>query len=308
MNFLIPRLMPGDPASAIVQQLEQQSGGTVAPETLRSLHDLFGNPNANLLQQYADYLGSLARFDFGISISRFPVPVGQLLADGLPWTLLLVGSTTVLAFLIGTGLGIVAGWKPGSRLDSFLGPLSTFLGAVPYFWIALVAVWLFSLVLGWFPAGGGYDPDLYGRSGYFGSVLYHAALPAATIIFSAFSGWLLAMRNMMVTTTSEDYVLLARAKGLSSLRIMLRYSARNAMLPSLTGFALAIGHVIGGALITEIVFAYPGIGYLLYDAVAKHDYPLMQGVFLLTTLTVLLANLLADSLYAWLDPRTREGR
>ncbi|MER7503979.1 ABC transporter permease [Nonomuraea pusilla] len=307
LNFLVPRLMPGDPASVIVRQLQKQSGQSVPPESVEAIRKLLGNPRTNILQQYADYLSSLAHGDFGLSVSRFPTPVSELLAAGLPWTLLLVGSTTVLAFLLGTALGIASGWRPGSKLDAFLSPLSTFLTAVPYFWVALVALWLFGLVLGWFPLGGGYDPDLYGRPGFFGSVLYYLAMPAATIVFSSFGGWLLGMRNMMITTVGEDYVLLGKAKGLSGARIMFRYAARNAMLPTVTGFALAIGGVLGGALLTEIVFAYPGIGYLLFDAVGKRDYPLMQGVFLMTTLTVLLANLVADSIYVLIDPRTREG-
>ncbi|MEV4284434.1 ABC transporter permease [Nonomuraea bangladeshensis] len=307
LNFLIPRLMPGDPASVIVRQLQRQSGESVSPETVAAIQKLFGDPRAGLLQQYGDYLASIARLDFGLSVSRFPTPVGELLGAGLPWTLLLVGTTTVVAFLLGTGLGIAAGWKPGGRLDGFLSPMSTFLSALPYFWVALIALYVFGLVLGWFPLGGGFDPDLYGGPGFLGSVLEYLVMPAATIVFSAFGGWLLGMRNMMVTAVSEDYVLLGRAKGLSAGRVMFRYAARNALLPSVTGFAMAIGGVLGGALLTEIVFSYPGIGYLLYDAVSKRDYPLMQGVFLLTTLTVLLANFVADSVYVMIDPRTREA-
>ena len=307
LNFLIPRLMPGDPASVIVRQLQRQSGESVSPEAVAAIQKLFGDPRASLLEQYWDYLTSIARLDFGLSVSRFPTPVSELLADGLPWTLMLVGITTVVAFVLGTGLGIAAGWKPGGRLDGFLSPMSTFLTAVPYFWVALIALYVFGLVLGWFPLGGGYDPDLYGGPGFTGSVLLYMVMPAMTIIFSAFGGWLLGMRNMMITTVSEDYVLLGKAKGLSSSRVMFRYAARNALLPSVTGFAMAIGGVLGGALLTEIVFSYPGIGYLLYDAVSKRDYPLMQGVFLLTTLTVLLANFIADSVYVMIDPRTKEA-
>lgn len=307
LNFLIPRLMPGDPVSVIVRQLQKQSGESIPPEALVAIRKLFGNPREGILQQYWDYLVSIAHLDFGLSVSRFPTPVGELLGAGLPWTLMLVGATTVLAFVVGTALGIAAGWKPGSRLDGFLSPLSTFLSAVPYFWVALIALYVFGLVLGWFPLGGGYNPDLYGQPGFFGSVVYYAVMPAATIVFSSLGGWLLGMRNMMITTVSEDYVLLGKAKGLSSSRVMFKYAARNALLPTVTGFAMAIGGVLGGALLTEIVFAYPGIGYLLFDAVEKRDYPLMQGVFLLTTFTVLLANFVADSVYVLIDPRTREG-
>lgn len=307
LNFLIPRLMPGDPVSVIVQQIQRQTRDSISPEALQAIRRLFGDPRENMLKQYWDYLANLGDLNFGLSVSRFPTPVSELLGQGLPWTLMLVGTTTVIAFVVGTALGIAAGWKPGGKADGFLSPMSTFLSAVPYFWVALIALYTFGLILRWFPLGGGYNPDLWGQPGFFGSVVYYMIMPAATIVFSAFGGWLLGMRNMMITTVSEDYVLLGKAKGLSPRRVMLKYAARNALLPTVTGFAMAIGGVLGGALLTEIVFAYPGIGYLLYDAVSKRDYPLMQGVFLLTTLTVLLANFIADSVYVLVDPRTREG-
>ncbi|MFF4623169.1 ABC transporter permease [Nonomuraea jabiensis] len=308
LNFLIPRLMPGNPSLAIIEELERVSGQSLPPRTLESIQRLFGDPSANLGAQYLEYLGQLARLDLGVSIRNFPTPVSDLVWQGLPWTLLLVGSTTVVAFLIGTGLGVVAGWRAGGRFDSVVTPLTTFVSSVPYFWVALLGLWAFGFVLGWFPLASGYDPDLpVGFNAPFAlSVLHYGALPAATIVFSAFGGWLLGMRNMTVTTVREEYVLLALAKGLSPRRVMLRYAARNAMLPNFTGFALALGGVVGGALLTEIVFSYPGIGYLLYASLQQRDYPVMQGVFFLITLTVLLANLVADSVYALLDPRVRE--
>ncbi|MEO3889405.1 ABC transporter permease [Nonomuraea sp. B5E05] len=308
LNFLIPRLMPGDPSLAIIEELERVSGQSLPPRTLESIQRLFGDPSANLGSQYLDYLGQLARLDLGVSIRNFPTPVSDLVWQGLPWTLLLVGSTTVVAFLVGTGLGVIAGWRAGGRFDSIVSPLTTFVSSVPYFWVALLALWALGFLLGWFPLAGGYDPDLpVGfNAPFLLSVLHYGALPAATIVFSAFGGWLLGMRNMTVTTVREDYVLLALAKGLSPRRVMLRYAARNAMLPNFTGFALALGGVVGGALLTEIVFSYPGIGYLLFISLQQRDYPVMQGVFFLITLTVLLANLAADSVYALLDPRIRE--
>ncbi|NGN64239.1 ABC transporter permease [Streptomyces sp. A7024] len=300
--------MPGDPAAAIIEQLQSAGGQQVDVQTLEAIQRLFGNPDANLWQQYWEYLGQLATFDLGTSITYFPTPVADLVWQGLPWTMLLVGTTTVLGFLLGTGLGMVAGWRAGSRFDTLVSPLTIFVSAIPYFWMALLGLWVFSFLLGWFPLSGGYDPDLpVGFNGPFLlSVLHYGAMPAATIVFSAFGGWLLGMRNMTVTTVREDYVLLAQAKGLSPRRVLLRYAARNAMLPNLTGFAMALGGVVGGALLTEIVFSYPGIGYLMYAALRQRDYPVMQAVFFLTTMTVLLANLIADSVYALLDPRIRE--
>ena len=308
LNFVIPRLMPGDPSAAIIDQLERVSGQALPPATLVSIQGLFGNPDDSLFEQYIAYLGQLARFDLGVSIVNFPVPVADLVATGLPWPLLLVGTTTVVAFILGTALGVAAGWRAGTRFDAIVTPLTTFLSSVPYFWVALLALWFFGFILGWFPLSGGYDPNLViaPDPAFIASVLQYGALPAATIVFSAFGGWMLGMRNMTVTTVGEDYVLLAQAKGLSPARVRWRYAARNAMLPQFTGFAMALGGVVGGALLTEIVFSYPGIGYLLFSALQKRDYPVMQGVFLLVTFTVLIANLIADFVYVWLDPRVRE--
>lgn len=308
LNFLLPRLMPGDAALGIIERLERVSGQQVSPSAVESIQRLFGDPDANLVRQYFAYLGQIFRLDLGISVQSFPTPVADLLAQSLPWTVGLVGATTVLAFVLGTGLGVVAGWRAGSRFDAVVSPLTTFLSSVPYFWVALIALWAFGFLLGWFPLSGGYDPNTTGGLPYVLSMLRYGALPAATIVFSAFGGWLLGMRNMMVTTVREDYVLLAKAKGLPPRRVMLRYAARNAILPNFTGFALALGGVLGGALLTEIVFSYPGMGYLLYSALNQRDYPVMQGAFLLITIAVLVANLLADSVYALLDPRIREGR
>lgn len=307
LNFLIPRVMPGSPADAVIASL-QQKGAQLSPETIASIQKIFGQPDTGLFRQYIDYLVQLSHFNLGLSTGSYPTPVSELIGQALPWTLLLVGTTTVLAFLIGTAIGIVCGWRSGSRLDSFLSPLSTFLAAVPYFWVALFALWFFGFQLGWFPLAGGYDPNTpFGSSlAFWASTLKYGFLPAATIVLSACGGWLLGMRNMTITTTSEDYVLLARAKGLSPSRVIFRYAARNAILPQFTSFALAIGSILGGALLTETVFTYPGVGYLLYHAVSNRDYPLMQGILLMTTLAVLLANFVADSVYVLLDPRTRE--
>jgi peptide/nickel transport system permease protein len=308
LNFFIPRLMPGDPATVMIAQITQRTGQPPNPATVQSIRLLFGSPDQSLLTQYWGYLGQLLHGDLGLSISQYPVPVADLVMSALPWTLMLVGSATVFAFVIGVALGILVGWRPGRGMDTVVTPLSTVVGVVPYFWVALLAVWIFAVKLRWAPVSGGYAPDAVPGPNlpFLISALGYGALPVATIVFSAFGGWVFGQRNMMVTTLSEDYVLLARAKGLSGWAVMLRYAARNALLPSVTNFALAIGGLVGGSLLTEIVFSYPGMGFLLFDAVSNRDYPTMQAVFLLITLTVLLANFLADSLYVLLDPRTRE--
>ncbi|SDP93108.1 ABC transporter permease [Lentzea jiangxiensis] len=303
VNFLLPRLLPGDPVQAMIIKL----GGRLNSDAMASLYVLFGlDEQKSIWEQYLDYWGALFQGDLGLSFTFFPTPVADVLSQSLPWTLGLVGVTTVIAFLLGTLMGVYAGWKRGSWMDNLI-PLTTFLSSIPYFWLGLIAISLLSVTWPLFPASGGYAAGLVPEfSGEFiGSVLEHAVLPGVTIVVSSVAGWILGMRNMMVTVTAEDYVLVARAKGLTRKRIMFAYAARNAVLPSISGFALSLGFIVGGALLVEMVFSYPGLGYVLFQGIGAKDYPLMQGVFLVITLTVLVANLLADIGYLLLDPRTR---
>jgi peptide/nickel transport system permease protein len=240
---------------------------------------------------------------------RYPTPVGQLIAESLPWTLLLVGVTTILAWLIGTVWGAFLGWKPGSRSDDIVTPASTLFSSLPAFWVSMVVLWLFAFILGWFPRAGGYDPDVpFALNNFYFilSVLKYGALPAFTLVITGFAGWLFSMRNMMVTTISEDYVTLAKAKGLPERRVLFRYAARNAMLPNITNLAMSMGGIVGGVVLSEIVFTYPGIGNLLLQSIVAKDFPVMQTIFLMIVFAVLIANFIADSVYVLLDPRTRE--
>ncbi|MEV6965314.1 ABC transporter permease [Hamadaea sp. NPDC051192] len=310
LNFVIPRFMPGDPADVLIRQVQQQTGQLPPQSVIDSYRAFFGDPRKDLLGQYLDYLGNVLHGDFGLSVHFYPVPVADLIGQALPWTLLLAGTTALLGFTVGVLLGVAAGAKPGSRRDSIALPVSAFLGALPYFWIALLALYLFAYRLNWFPLQGSYDNSLEPGVNleFAASVLHYGFLPVATMVFVGFAGWLIGMRNMMVTTVTEDYVLLARAKGLPSRQVLLRYAARNAMLPSVTGLAQALGGVVGGVIVTEVVFGYPGMGGLLVTSVTAHDFPVMQAVFLLLTITTLAANFVADSVYVLLDPRTREAR
>ena len=311
VNFLIPRFMPGDPAASLMKSFQQNTGATPNAASVRAVRLFYGDPTHDLFHQYLSYWGSLAHLDFGLSTSHYPTPVSSLVAQALPWTLLLAGSTTVLGWLLGTLAGAFTGWQPGGRFDSLFTPVTTFLYSLPPFWLALLVVYVFGFSLGWFPISGGYDPNVpfqLNNLWFLLSVLRYGALPAFTLIFIGINGWSFSMRNVMVTTVSEDYVLLGRAKGLSRRRVMLRYAARNALLPNVSGLALALGSIFGGVVFAEIVFTYPGLGYLLYQAVTSHDYLLMQTIFLVITLGVLAANLIADSVYVLLDPRTREER
>lgn len=306
LNFAIPRLLPGSPVDALVSKLSTQ--GPVAPATRHSLELLLGtNTSTPLWRQYLDYLHSIATGNLGLSVTYFPTPVIDVIRSALPWTLALVGLTTLLTFAVGMALGTFAGWKRGTWVDSVI-PVTTVLQSVPYFWLALLLVYFLAVSTGVFPLSGGYDdrgtsPALTG--GFLASALYHGFLPALTIVISSIGGWILGMRNMMVSTLSEDYVVTAEAKGLSPMRVMITYAARNAALPSVTGFAISLGFVVGGAVIMEQVFSYPGIGNAFLVAVQNNDYALMQGLFLVITVAVLGANLIVDLLYVLIDPRTR---
>ena len=306
VNFIIPRLMPGNPVDLLIAKLGQR--GPVSPETRRSIEALLGTDSGQpLLAQYGDYLHNLVTGDLGLSVSFFPAPVSSIIAQTLPWTIGLIGLSTIISFVLGILLGTVAGWKRGSWLDNLI-PATTMLQSVPYFWLALILLFLFGSVLSIFPLNGGYDvfTTVPGwNAAFVGSVLYYGTLPALTIVISSVGGWMLGMRNMMVSTLSEDYLVTAEAKGLRPGRIMRTYAARNAILPSISGFAISLGFVVAGSIVTEAVFSYPGIGSALLQAVSSNDYALMQGIFLVITLSVLGANFLVDVLYAVIDPRTR---
>ena len=301
--FFIPRLMPGNPVEAVLAQLH----GTVTPATIHSLELQYGlNNPEGLWGQYLTYWDHLLHGDLGVSTSYYPSTVTSVIRSALPWTVGLVGVATIISFVLGTLLGILVAWRRGTWLDNLL-PATTFFQAAPYFFVAFLALDLFSTRLGWFPSGRAYGQlDFPGwNAAYIGDVLDHAILPAATIVLCSAAGWIVGMRNVMVTTMDEDYVLVAMAKGLVKRRVVW-YAARNAILPSVSGFSLAIGFVVSGALLTEIVFSYPGLGWILLQAVGARDYPLLQGIFLIITFAVLLANLAADSVYVFLDPRTRQ--
>jgi len=303
INFFLPRMMPGDPIERMLVRFQ----GQLSPEAVFALRKLFGEGDDNLWTQYWAYWGNIFRGDLGVSISAYPASVGSMIGQGLPWTLGLIGLCTVLSFAIGISLGMLVGWRRGSWWDGLV-PFTTFLSSIPYFWFGIIMVYLFAIILHWFPLSGGYQAGLMpGWNGDFiTSVVVYGTLPAITIVISSVGGWLLGMRNMMVTTLSEDYVLLAQAKGLKTSRVRQRYAGRNAILPSLASFAMSLGFLVGGSIVTEVVFNYPGLGYTLFQAVNQQDYPLMQGIFLVITLTVLVANLIADFVYVMLDPRTRQ--
>lgn len=303
LNFLIPRMMPGDPASVMFARFR----GQLKPEALAALKETFGLTDAPLWKQYIEYLTHALRGDLGVSLAYFPTAVTEVLGTGLLWTIFLAGGSLVIAFVVGTALGAIAAWRRGGWIDSILPPALAFLGAFPYFWLSMAALFVLGFTAGWFPLRHAYGPDVTPgwNLPFFISACQHAALPGATLVLAGLGGWLLGMRNTMIAVLGQEFVGYGHARGLSPRRVLVHYTARNAILPNLTGFGMALGFVLSGALLTEIVFSYPGQGYLLIQAVRAQDYPLMQGLFLSITLAVLLANWAVDVMTVLLDPRTR---
>jgi len=304
LDFLIPRMIPGNPVDAILSKMQ---GVTPTRATMHALDLQFGvGTSTSLWGQYTHFWNNVLHGNLGVSTANGFEPVSTVIRQALPYTLGLVGLATLISFVLGTTIGAIVAWKRGSWLDNLI-PVVTFFQAAPYFFLAFVAIDVFAIRLGWFPTSRAASPADFPAWNwtYISDVLNHAILPALTIVIASAAGWVVGMRNVMVTTMDEDYVLIAAAKGLPKRRVIW-YAARNAILPSVSGFALAIGFIVSGSLLTEIVFSYPGLGYLLLQAVSNDDYELMQGLFLIITFAVLAANLLADFVYVFLDPRTRQ--
>ena len=298
LNFIIPRLMPGDAALAMWSHIHNAT-----PAQLAALEAEFGTANQNPVVAYVQYLGNCLTLNFGVTTDQ--VPVMTKILQGLPWTIGLVGVATLIAFAMGTLLGMYGAWRRGTWTDNLLSPLLFIVTTFPVFFLGLVLLLVFGVALHWFPTNHPYStpPTLTFQSA--ADIGYHAFLPALTLVLAAAGGWIYTMRNNMIATLSEDYVRMARAKGLSSWRIMTSYSARNAILPNLTGFAMQMGFILGGSILVEYIFSYQGLGYLFYQGTTSRDLPLQQALFLLYTVAVLIFVLLADFVTAWLDPCTR---
>ena len=282
-------------------QAPRQNGAVLAAPPLAETGRLLADNRHRFSQPRPDLLGRSWSENASVS---------SLIISYLPWTLGLLVVATAVAFVAGTAVGVLMAWRRGSWVDWVL-PAATFFSALPYFFLALVLVLIFGktgTMLKWFPSLFGYD--IYGATAglnlpYVASIISHAILPAATVVIAAAAGFMLAMRNQMISTMDEDFVLVAQAKGLPARRVIW-YAARNALLPVIANFTVAISLVVAGQILVEIVFNYPGIGFHLYDALGKLDYSLVQGIFVVITLVVLAANLLADVVYVLIDPRARQ--
>ena len=305
LDFILPRLLPGDPAAAILGPM----GSRMTPEQVNALRLALGLNNAPLIQQYFTFITHVFQGDLGISYSQFPAPVTQVIATGFRWTLLLGLASLAISFVIGHLIGIFGAWRRGSAFDIVMPPLFNFIGAFPAFFLALGALFVFGMRLKWFPISHAYSDELFPAFSmdYIGSILYHLALPLTVSVLVTLQIWIQQMRNVMISVLAEDYITMAEAKGLTQSRIMFGYAARNAILPSVTGFGIFLGSILSGQVLIEQVFAYPGLGFLLVRAVGARDYPLMQGLFLGITVGVLAINFLVDILYTRVDPRVRAG-
>lgn len=304
LNFMIPRLQPGDPAEIMVRQLSGR--GQVDPAQVEAVRIMLGYGDDNVIVAFWKYLVQLFHGDFGISFTYFPYQVTEVIGRALPWTLALIGLTQVLAFIIGTLLGALAAWRRNTKFDSIISVGSTFIGNLQSFWIGMIILFLFAYQLGWFPATGGYGFTEPGWNWMFvADVISHAFLPALTLMVTAPIGFILGMRNTMVQELGGDYIRLGQAAGLPSRKIALGYAARNALLPTVTSFALSLGVLMGGSVLIESLFDYPGMGRLMGEATANRDFPLMQAILLSTIFIVLTASFLVDLLYGVIDPRAR---
>jgi peptide/nickel transport system permease protein len=307
LNFMLPRLMPGSPLDGVL--LRYQDVIRSNPGMLQQLKEQLGSDDAPIWSAYPHYMLDTLTGNFGLTreSTAQSVPVSEIIGQTLPWSIFLVGTGFLLAFVIGTTLGMFAAWRRGGFVDNVLTPVMMALQSFPAFFLSLLAVYFLGLKFGWFPIQHAYSNDMtIGFNWAFLSDAFrHAQLPLLVIIAISAGGWLLGMRNVMINTISEDYITLAQAKGLPDRRVMTRYAARNAILPPLTGFAAFFASAVGGLILIEYVFSYPGVGLAIQQAALGHDYPLLQALLLLLSFCVLLANLIMDIVYVILDPRVR---
>ena len=306
LNFFPPRLTGQDPVRVKLLQQAQLGGYVQAgiEEMVREYDRRFGLDRP-LWVQYLTFLRDAARLDFNYSIANYPRTVNEMIGEAIPWTVGLLGTTTLLSFGLGTFLGALLAWPRAPRWMRFLMPPLWALHAIPFFLLGLILMYLLAFRIKLLPMFGGYSAGAFPAltATFVGDVVRHAILPAASIVLAATGGWALAMRGMMVTTQGEDYVTFAEAKGLKSLTIFLRYCVRNAILPQTTGLALALGQILSGAVLVEVIFGYPGIGTVLFQAIRENDHFLIQGIVFTVIVALGLATLILDAIYPLLDPR-----
>jgi peptide/nickel transport system permease protein len=303
--FIIPRLSPGDPVTAMVMRIVEREGRVEnAQELIAAWKERFGLDEP-LYIQYVRYLGNLIRFDFGYSLARFPTTAWEMVRPALPWSMGLLSVALLLSFSIGITVGALMGWRKTPQWLQNILPFSLTFTSIPYFMFGILLIYLIAFQLHWLPATGGYSRDVNPgwNLPFVGSVIRHSLLPLISIVLTSMGGWALGMRGLMISVNNEDYFLLAQAKGLSPARVFFRYGIRNSILPALTSLALGMAGLISGSTLVEYIFAYPGTGYTLYQAIIQQDYSVMQTICNLMIMITATSVLLLDLLYPLIDPR-----
>ena len=298
LNFALPRLMPGDPLRYVVgEDITMMSAAE--KEAMRTKMGL----NKPMVMQYLEYFGELLQGNLGYSF-RENKTVSAVIATRLPWTLLLAALNIVISTLLGAAAGALAAWRRGSKLDLGMGTFFIFLRSMPSFWIGMILVAIFGSTLKWLPVYGAYTMWSYYKGlAQVLDILKHLVLPLTTLVILSVTSIYITMRYSMINTLGEDYITMAELKGIPEKKIKYRHAMRNALIPVVTVVMMNIGYMVGGATVVETVFAYPGTGRLLFEAVSNRDYPLIQGCFFVITLCVIVANIIADLLYPLLDPK-----
>lgn len=305
INFLIPRLAPGNPIGAITSRMQQASSGIENGQAMfEAYRERFGL-NDPLHVQYFNYLANAARLDLGFSLSAFPAGVWEIIQPSIMWTVGLLATSIIITFVLGVAAGALLAWRGTPMIIKAVIPVTMIFAVLPYYLLALLLLYALAFTTGLFPMSGAYDSRIVPGPTleFWGNVVRHAVLPSLSIILSSLGFWALNMRGLMVNTIGEDYMLLAEAKGLHRARILIWYAVRNAIPSQLTQLAIALGHVVSGAILVEIIFAYPGLGYLLYMSIINSDYTVIQGITLILSISVGLAVLIIDLIYPRIDPR-----
>lgn len=303
--FIVPRLAPGDPVQAMVgRMLTEGTNVENAQEMVDSYRERFGL-NDPVYVQYFKYLYNAATFNTGYSLAFFPTRVDDMIKRSLPWTLGLLSIALLISFVLGNTIGALLAWRRTPRWLNALLPFTLTFTSIPAYMVGILLLFFFAFSLDWFPFAGNYARGLTPgwNLEFIGSVIKHGFLPAMAIVLVSMGRWALGMRGMMITTDGEDYMILADAKGLRSGRIFWRYGIRNAILPQVTAFAVALGALAGGSVLVEIIFTYPGVGHLLYQGILNSDFTLIQGIVFYVIVGVSLAVLILDLTYPLIDPR-----
>jgi len=304
-NFFIPRLAPGNPIGAITSRMASASAGIENGQAMFEAYRKRFGLDDPLYIQYGKYMWNTVRFDLGQSLSAYPADVTEIIGPAIGWSMSLIGASVLIAFVGGVMIGGLLAWKDTPRFIKAILPITMIGGVLPYYLLSMLLLYAFAFTTRTFPMSGAYDSGIPAALTwpYVTSVARHAVLPALSIILTSVGGWALTMRSLMVNTIGEDYMLLADAKGLPKWRILWSYSVRNAIPPQVTHLAIALGYVVSGAILVEIVFSYPGLGYQLYQSIINSDYTVIQGITLVLAVSVGLCVLIIDLIYPLLDPR-----